>query len=212
MQKVSVCRFYKSLWCPKQERGKAKAWNPCLFFQSPLSWAFSSVFSLYFLFVWGFSREHVPHEVLNCKSMLALIASEWEQGYSYLGREERGVRGPKMYLAVTRCKFTVGPMVFPSASENTPVHRPSCFCFILQARQAVLRWSKKDSFHIAFWISGLFILFLQRLLSVRAGSIHVDSKVPSSSRQSHKRLQTSLVMHPDSEKWPHHRQNNGGQR
>lgn len=63
------------------------------------------------------------------------------------GETEIDVIGPKMYIAATRCDFAVGPTIFPSALEITPIHHPLCFWFILQARQVILRGSKKDSFY-----------------------------------------------------------------
>ena len=62
----------------------------------------------------------MPSQVLSCKRTLVLIARRWEQGYKYLGREEVDVTGRKMYLAVTRCNFSVGPMILPSAWKPLP--------------------------------------------------------------------------------------------
>lgn len=63
------------------------------------------------------------------------------------GREEMDGTGCKMYLTGTRCDFTVGPMIFPSALDITSIYYPLCF-FDSSCRQdkSVLHGSKKDSF------------------------------------------------------------------
>lgn len=43
------------------------------------------------------------------------------------GETEIDVIGHKMYLAVTRCDFTVGPMIVPSALEIAPIYHSLCF-------------------------------------------------------------------------------------
>lgn len=63
------------------------------------------------------------------------------------GGTEIDVIGHKMYLAVTRCDFTAGPMIAARALEITPIHHPLCFGFILQARQVALCRSRKDSLY-----------------------------------------------------------------
>ena len=101
------------------------------------------------------------------------------------------VVGPKMYLAATRCDFAVGPTIFPSALEITAIRHPLCFWFILQARQVILRGSKKDSFYSP--LNQWAVYSLSPKASVSSCWTHPGSSPSAPLRQTKPQAATNLI-------------------